>query len=755
MTFEYACSPFDYILVESYTTLLRWLDGRSLVTGISLAQTTGISTLTSGGCFLSYEEAGRRPGNRLAPPFRTYDPGIAVVGSAYTTDYGKSWQSIGGAVHPNAEKVFSSRFGFIGKGTSGDWYADDPATKNQTLLAQIPTKFRSLRAASNGTLVGFGDSLIAWMGPTDTSFVERRTFSLPGQAAPMPVVFLEEITWRDEPFFCLATTGIEWYLFSVSRDSARAIHLQRSVANARFVLSPVDEFGCLITETDRDGRPLQNLYFDRNGVLVSRPETQRCAAVGSIDQHITWSDSAVYVIDQEGNDASPCHLYRIRHREPNRVEHVGKAFTGEAGSAFEPMSMCVLDTMNGSLVGRDRRGAVLEYTTGGEMRGFLIHAAEGLPEQKTAQLNFEHSVPQLITTDTVFALGTSDVIIGTNKGRLLRSIWVENNPVTMLQRAAGRTLYFGRRDIIQASYDGQTLDTIEVRLPGVKGDTLGVLSDIAEIDTQNLVLALRGHTNRTYDGELLYTTRGGLAYTTDRGATWQFSTVPSADQAYYSVKKLRSGALVSLSVDADILVDSATNTSTVRCTSGHLLRSIDGGKTWTSQATFSLRNPSLSRCSYRIWEGTTRIFIATPEAVMISTDDGQTWTAENDFPLNCIINGVAEHKGQLYVATTMGIYRENQPTSVREQEPAVRPAIRATATRSDQAWRISVTGLPTLRITGVDAYDIQGRHYSTEQMQLLERAVSFTSPLPSEGIYGIVIHGENGQRWATAVGVID
>jgi hypothetical protein len=325
----------------------------------------------------------------------------------------------------------------------------------------------------------------------------------------------------------------------------------------------------------------------------------------------------------------------------------------------------------------------------------------------------------------------------------------------MLQRAADRTFYFGRRDIIHASYEGMPLDTIEVQLPGMNRDSIGVLSDIAEIDKQSLVVALRGHNMRTYDGELLSSVNGGLAYTTDRGATWQLGNVPSSDQAYYTVKKLSSGALLAVSVDADILVDSATQNSTIRCYSGHLLRSTNNGKTWTSQSTFSLRNQSLSRCSYRIWQGTKRIYIATPEAVMISTDDGITWAAENDFPLNCIINGVAEHKGQLYVATTFGIYRENDPTSIAEQETRETSAIQATATRSGQAWRITVTGLPTSRITGIDVYDIQGRQNASEQLQSHEHTASFSSPLPSNGIYGVVVHGPNGQRWTTAVGVVE
>jgi hypothetical protein len=673
------------------------------------------------------------------------------VGGDFTTDYGQSWNGIHS---PNSEKVFSHRYGIVGKGQAEVWYGVDTATRRQTALQQIPTSYRTLRATQSGTLIGFRDSLIAWMGPSDTAFREQRSFVLPFTSDSLFVAFTEEVTWRGELFFCLATTGKEWYLCSVGEDFIHIEHLQQSATNTHFKLFRVDEPGCMIAEYDINGQSLQYLLFDENGILVSRPEIHRMSMYVS-DYKSTWSDSATYLVESEGQDPSPCHLYRISHLEPNKVEHIGKSFTGEAASAYQPMSICLLDTMNGALVGRDRRGAVLEYTTDGEMRGFLIRGSFTLPEQKTALLNYEHSVPTLITTDTMFALGTSDVNIGTGKGRLTGWIWNEKNPVTMLQRAADRTFYFGRRDIIHASYEGMPLDTIEVQLPGMNRDSIGVLSDIAEIDQQNLVVALRGHNMRTYDGELLSSVRGGLAYTMNRGATWQLGNVPSSDQAYYSVKKLSTGVLLAVSVDADILVDSATQNSTVRCYSGHLLRSTDNGKTWTSQSTFSPRNQSLSRCSYRIWQGTKRIYIATPEAVMISTDDGITWTAENDFPLNCIINGVAEHKGQLYVATTFGIYRENDPTSIAEQETRETSTIHATATLNGQAWRITVTGLPTSRITGIDVYDIQGRQHASEQLQSQEHTASITSPLPCQGIYGIVVHGEGGRKWTAAVGIYE
>lgn len=757
MSFENASSPSDYARVEASPAMFLWENESASIIGNTLDQSIGSTSLVSKGNGINFEKSSNWPGGGSNQPTRTCEPGIATEASRFTLDHGRSWKSIkvtAGGIGGNTEKIYSARFGILGKGSSGSWYAIDTATGDQNIQTIIPARYRQIRSAQNGTLIGISDSMIAWLHPNDTTFIEQDLFTLPGEANRRSLQIRENVTWRGNRIFSLATTGDEWYLLTITEDTVRAIYLQRSANGNRFIQYRFDEPGCLIAETDRDGRPLEHRLFDDSGKLVGRPEITRHSSFAT-ESKVTWSDSATYLFEIELNDRNPCHLYRISHDTPDRVEHVGKSFTGDASRAYRPMSVCLLDTMNGLLVGRDGRGALLEYTTEGEMRGFLIRGGYTISEQETIELKFEHSVPRLITRDSLFVVGTSDARIETINGRSYGYIWNEKNPLTMLQRSADSTFYFGRRDIIHASYAGVPLDTINVSLPGENRDSVGVLSDIAEIDKQNLVVALRGYNKRTYDEEPISTVRGGLAFTTDRGATWKRAIVPTQDQAYYSIKKLRNGALLSVSVDAAILSDSASKTSAVRCYSGNILRSTNGGITWTSQATFSLRNQTLSRCSYRIWQGNERIFVATPEAVMISSNDGVTWTAVNDFPLNCIINGVAEYKGQLYVATTMGIYRENAQTTVTEKVVRDQPSIQASAKHSGHAWRITVTGLPTSRILGIDVYDIQGRQHPTEQLWSQDNTASITSPLPSHGVYGVVVHGPNGQRWTTAVGVVE
>jgi hypothetical protein len=747
-SFEYACSPGDYLTVEDYSALMLWDDDRSAITGISRGNVLG--ALASSSRFINFSSSVNKPSD-ATPDVRTYQSGIAVIQGDYTLDGGASWRRFKQSM---SQVIYDRTWGFVGIGKQGDWCSYNVDTDEFKTLRMIPSRYRYVRSTSGGTLIGFTDSTIGWLRPGDTTLVERKRFSVPGVADAVPLQIVSPVTWRGNMFFCLAINGDSWYLLSIGEDSVRIQHLKPSKGRGSFLLGSFDEPGFLITECDDIGRPGQIFLYNRNGVLVCRPEIQR-----HIDfprrAYTTWSDSATYVFEVQSGDPNPCHLYRIDHATPDRVEHVGRVFTGDAESVYQPMGVCVLDTLNGSLVGRDARGALHEYTTDGEMRGFLIYGRAGIPPQQTAELNIEHSVPQLITTDSVFVIGTDIASIGVSSGQMYGWIWNRMNPLTMLQRASDRTFYFGRRDIIHASYDGVPLDTIEVALPGENRDSVGALSDIVEVDKQKLVVALRGYNKRTYYGDPLLTVRGGIAYTTDRGATWKRSSVPTLDQAYYSMEQMRSGTLLSVSVDVAILSDSATKSSAVQCYSGTILRSTDEGATWTTQATFRLRNPELTRCSYRIWQGNQRIAIATPEALMISTDDGETWTEEINFPAICVINGVAEYKGQLYVATSLGIYRENTSTSVGSRETRAEPTIHARASHSGQAWRITVTGLPTARIYGVDVYDIQGRQHPTEHLWSQEGTASVTSPLPNHGVYGVVVHGPNGQRWTATVGVYE
>ncbi len=264
-----------------------------------------------------------------------------------------------------------------------------------------------------------------------------------------------------------------------------------------------------------------------------------------------------------------------------------------------------------------------------------------------------------------------------------------------------------------------------------------------------------GYNERTDNDEPLRTSHGGIVYTTNRGQTWQRATVPSTDQAYYSIQRLRSGTLLAVSVDVAILRDSVPQISDVRCYSGNILRSMDNGITWASQATFTHRYQDLSLCTYRIWEGNDRIYAATPEAVMISNDGGVSFTAATDFPFYCSIHSVAEFKGRLFVATSLGVYAQDQTTSVAQGDRAQHVPIAARASRSGQTWRVTVSGLPMPGIEGIDIVDLQGRQYQTNDLWSGNDAASITSPLPSSGVYGVVVRGKQGQRWTTVVSVIE
>jgi len=627
----------------------------------------------------------------------------------------------------------------------------DTTTRLWKEYPTIPKTYERLRCTSDGVLVGFTATTIAWLRPGDSLFTEQKVFRLPNKPDAMALQLMQPITWRDDRFFCIAKNGLDWYLVGVDRDSVHIEQLKQADQNSKFSVLPIDERGCLVEERGMYGQLVESTLYSLDGKRLFRPEFWRANVV--TDVAITWSDNTAYVTEVNGVRELG-HLYRSTIEDP-RMEHVGRALTGSAAASHRSLSWCVLDTLDGRLIGRDAAGAIMEFTNDVQMRGFLLTNGYGVYSKGTVDLAFEFSTPTLLVADSHYVCGEESAGIRTRNSPSSKRAYNDKNPLTMLERSKENTFFFGRRDIIEATFDGTVLDTIPVALPNEKQDSIGVLSDIIELDSMNLVVALKGYKSQNFDGDSIAVIRGGIIRTTDRGATWKRADMPAADQAYYSMQQLKSCAMLAVSVDAAILTDTATKSSAVRCYSGNILRSSDEGATWTTQKSFVLNNQTLTKCTWRIWQGNERIYVATPEAVMISTDDGQTWTAVNEFPLNCIINGVAEYKGQLYVATTMGIYRENASTSITDQGTRDQPAIQASATHSGQAWRITVTGLPTSRITGIDVYDIQGRQHQTEQLWSQDNTASITSPLPSNGIYGVVVHGPNGQRWTTAVGVFE
>lgn len=754
-TFETASQASDYVRVEAWPGLYLWEDGRAAIVGAPRSQ-SGTFTLTSSGPAEMFEVAAKAPPPVIPViPAYTNERGVGSHLTAYTLDYGKTWSSYpGNFLQLSIEKVYSPIHGFLCRNDAGArWYSIDTVANVWKEYQAIPSRYEKLRSTSEGVLIAFSPNSIAWLRPGDSSFAERSLFRVPNKSGDVALQLIQPITWRGNRFYCIAKGGSDWYLLGVDKDSVHALALVQTAESSSFELASIDERGCLVKEKNWYGQSVNMMVFRDDGKTWFSPELSRIYP-NPMDQFITWSSNTVYVTEMSSPSHDLGHLYRSTAEDP-RMEHVGKVLKGEAEEYHRSMSWCALDTLDGRLIGRDAAGAVMEFTTEGQMRGFLL-SCEGAPfPLETVNLTFEQSIPKLIVVDSHYVYGLNSASIKTRNVTSGRGVYNAKNPLTMLQRGKDTTFYFGRREILRASYDGTVRDTIPVTLPGEKQDSIGVLSDIVEIDSSRFVVALKGYTSQNYDGDTLAVIRGGIVRSSDRGRTWERVSVPTTDQAFYSMQRLRSGAILAVSVNAAIVTDSATKSSAIRCYSGTILRSTDDGGTWSMQEAFSLRNAELTRCSYRIWQGDQRIYIATPEAVMISTDDGQTWTAEINFPAVCVINGVAEYRGQLYVATSLGIYRENTSTSVDAREVNVEPTIHATASHSGQAWRITVTGLPTARILGIDVYDIQGRQHSTEQLWSQESTASVTSPLPSQGVYGVVVHGPNGQRWTTTVGVVE
>lgn len=751
-TFESASQAYDYVRVEHAPALYLWEDGKAAIVGNSLSK-LGYCSLTSSDPSEQFMFASQAA--EPVFPIRTFFSGVGDHLVAYTKDHGKTWSMYPSNLQPpSIEKVYSPVYGLIARDdVAGKWYCVDTTTNLWREFQTIPSRYERLRCTRDGVLIAFSPTTIAWLRPGDSSLAERSTFWVPNESVAVTLQLIQPVTWRGNRFYCIAKGGSDWYLLGVDKDSVHASALVQTAENTRFELASIDERGCLIAEKNMSGHSVRWTLFHEDGKTSFSPNLSRIASYLA-DQYVTWSSNAVYVTEIEQMSLELGHLFRSTSADP-RIEHVGKVLKGEAAEYHRSMSWCALDTLDGRLIGRDAAGAVMEFTMEEQMRGFLL-SREGAPfPLETVNLTFEQSIPKLIVVDSHYVYGLNSASIKTRNVTWGRGVYNAKNPLTMLQRGKDTTFYFGRREILRASYDGTVRDTIPVTLPGEKQDSIGVLSDIVEIDSSRFVVALKGYTSQNYDGDTLAVIRGGIVRSSDRGRTWERVSVPTTDQAFYSMQRLRSGAILAVSVNAAIVTDSATKSSAIRCYSGTILRSTDDGGTWSTQETFSLRNAELTRCSYRIWQGDQRIYIATPEAVMISTDDGLTWAAEINFPAVCVINGVAEYRGQLYVATSLGIYRENTSTSVDAREAHVEPTIHAMASHSGQAWRITVTGLPTARILGIDVYDIQGRQHSTEQLWSQESTASVTSPLPSQGVYGVVVHGPNGQRWTTTVGVVE
>lgn len=275
--------------------------------------------------------------------------------------------------------------------------------------------------------------------------------------------------------------------------------------------------------------------------------------------------------------------------------------------------------------------------------------------------------------DTTLVFGGPDALREfTTDGRLLRTLL--KAPTTFTSVIDDSVVVSGRQNIIRF-HRGSAIDTVLFYKPAsTQADTIGFSSGVARAADGSLVMSVFGTQRLTFETELPREYRwGGIMRSTTDGTTWTPVDMPNVTGRYV-FPLVRTSANTLLAVCMRMVEDTTlTNPGNTEpdqswydADNVGIIRSADNGETWSQVHTVFYRGP------YSVTAGTIteyekgRFVAATLGGILLSTDDGRTWSVDERLPGNSIPSSVTVDNGAFIVAASDGVYRLDVPTSVAD-----------------------------------------------------------------------------------------
>ncbi len=283
-----------------------------------------------------------------------------------------------------------------------------------------------------------------------------------------------------------------------------------------------------------------------------------------------------------------------------------------------------------------------------------------------------------------------------------------------------------------------TIDTFDISSVNSSADSMGYPSHVVQCTAGTLVASVLGTHRIDPATNVTRAFRwGGILRSTDDGATWVSTPLPTDDATYVmSLAETRDGTLLATTMRMveDTVVGERTQSS-YQANRVCILRSSDCGQTWNAvhQPVFSGSWQITSGNIVQHPDGT--LYAALISGIYYSTNDGQSWVLDERLPLTTNPASIAlSSSGAILVAASDGVYRLDHVTSVND----------ATALPAQQPMRIlSVDQLSRyLEQRQINDFSLSDAHGRTISMQRR----NFPGMMAHSSIPGLYVLFAEGQR---------
>lgn len=289
------------------------------------------------------------------------------------------------------------------------------------------------------------------------------------------------------------------------------------------------------------------------------------------------------------------------------------------------------------------------------------------------------------------------------EGSLVQVLY--NRPATAVYRTDDSTLVMANRAFVTCKRPGGKSDSIDIApVICTTVDSAGYINSITTSADGSLLAYVNGL--RLLDLETFGSKPwhcGGVIRSQDAGRTWTRSLVPIESPYFLGSVRTPSGVMVAsvTSVIRDTTPQTSDDQAPPLESQNHtfsdrvVIRSTDNGATWTQV----YQSPTSS--SFRLVGGDGVItkdgtlLLMTTDGVLKSTNDGLDWDFHDPVGMDAgaqIISMFQDTVGSpVYYCTTVGLYKEQPVTDVRDDQQRSNPRLHAARTWKDHVsfWKLS------------------------------------------------------------------
>lgn len=731
-TFARSLPLHEHIRIEDIGAIDSNGDSIVIVTGNDIAQSGG-SMFRSSDAGRSWQEVTSASRDNTKYLYSTdidlkfYSETAVRFQDLFSTDAGLSWRQVSpgplSETSPDGTRMLGEGEFVCAFGLARGWYQADLQARVWRLREDLPYKYPSIYRLQQGTLIGWLPSGayagLAIKETEDTAWKEV-TSVVTSHGETIDSLYIDELVFMNDRFVVVVDE-----LGRIIRTDGTAFDTLRlfDKSRGRILRYKFHDDSLLITEA-------AGTFY----VINCHQLTYRAIpAVGSID-FATVNGELFSSVRRD-------RLYRYSTQLKQWLR-TGRIIEHGATSYAESFVNCIPQGMD--IIVEDSERGIYAIRQSDSLFRVMVTSVDAITPKTTGS---QRLIPIKMGRGWNWLAG-DDIVTG---GRRLRRWRLNSNSEVVLQDTLrpdttiafyvhDGQMYAGYRDLYEST-DGVTWHLVPVVPDEDSTGERGLISSILRLGDGSLLLGRRGYKVYNNGTELTKIVHGGLLRSTNDDLTWIPVQLPIDDGYVVALATEGDGTLWASTTSVSYMLNTDTSGAFVSDFAyqhdAHVLRSSDGGNTWTQVFT----QPYNSELSYstRNFTFDGALIVATlSDRIMISSNAGTDWVMIEGLPNTDLNAARFDSDHNLWIATGIGLWKVDKGSITSVAAEDRKDDVEYSVSYDAEVVNIDITLKSGSESASAFAVDLMGQAYPVEStyhgsnMRVVLRGPS--------GLYVVVVH---------------